>query len=568
MDEIDILHFNDVYHTSDVELVPRFASTLSKPNHVLDGFTPARHQLRVFSGDAFSPSLEASVLHGGHMIDLLNALNIDVACYGNHDFDFGEARLSHLSRQTNFPWTLANAVRKHCVGDQRRYLAQAQKFVTREVAGYRLGFFGLAGTDWPSNCQHLPDCEIHDPASDGRRLAAHLRNSERCDFVIAVTHMRLAEDLKLSQATLSGDGKIDLILGGHDHYVLRRTHTDTNFDPSIIQPGVHDIAGPATQFNGFAHIIKSGTDWRGLSIVRLRVERLSDGSASISDMNLKQIVDLTKMPKYHQIPPCPKALAAIAKSLESIDKLVQQPLVYADISLEGRSTLIRSQESNLGNMVADAVRAFYNSDIALVNSGGIRCDRVIERSKDVPLCIRDILDISPFDNAMVVKRVSGSTIALSLENSVSDAHTDGRFMQVSGLSISVNWHHEEGDRILSIFHHPRQNPAPYPLQHDRMYTVAMTNFIAAGFDGYSCFESTETMIDVEGAMTDTNLLLEVFGGAFTSRDRVDGELNDNTTAGLMRARKEIVIAYNESDGLPVIRPRLEGRIKVISGVNL
>lgn len=75
------------------------------------------------------------------MAPVLDGLGIDVACYGNHDFDFGEARLVELTRQTRFPWLLANAVS----ADGSRLLAGAREYAVKEVAGYRIGFFGLAG---------------------------------------------------------------------------------------------------------------------------------------------------------------------------------------------------------------------------------------------------------------------------------------------------------------------------------------------------------------------------------------------------------------------------------------
>jgi 2',3'-cyclic-nucleotide 2'-phosphodiesterase (5'-nucleotidase family) len=98
---------------------------------------------RIFSGGAFSPSLEAAVLRGGHMAPVLDGLGVDAACYGNHDFDFGEMRLAELARQTRFPWLLANAVSGK--DGNRRLLAGAREYLVKEVAGYRIGFFGLAG---------------------------------------------------------------------------------------------------------------------------------------------------------------------------------------------------------------------------------------------------------------------------------------------------------------------------------------------------------------------------------------------------------------------------------------
>lgn len=132
-------------------MVARFATVLADPHFIaVDESLPTspvlQQPLRIFSGDVFSPSLEASVLRGDHMPELFNALNIDVGCYGNHDFDFGEERLTELSEWTNFPWTLANVIRKPQVGGYDQLLARASEYIVKEVAGFRIGFFGLAGT--------------------------------------------------------------------------------------------------------------------------------------------------------------------------------------------------------------------------------------------------------------------------------------------------------------------------------------------------------------------------------------------------------------------------------------
>lgn len=128
---------------TDETLIARFASVVENSDILdpdSDTSSSSGPPLRIFSGDVFSPSLEAAVLRGEHMTSLLNTLNIDVACYGNHDFDFGEDRLRELSRLTNFPWTLTNAVQ------DGRLLAEAKPYVVKHVQGYIFGFFGLAGT--------------------------------------------------------------------------------------------------------------------------------------------------------------------------------------------------------------------------------------------------------------------------------------------------------------------------------------------------------------------------------------------------------------------------------------
>lgn len=212
-------------------------------------------------------------------------------------------------------------------------------------------------------------------------------------------------------------------------------------------------------------------------------------------------------------------------------------------------------------MLADAVRAFYNSDIAFVNSGAIRCDRIIPPTNGKPLRIRDVMDISPFDNALVVKRISGRTIRAALENSVSDAHTDGRFLQVAGLCFSFDWLHPEGERCSEI-KTTSQSGTTVDLEDGRLYTVTMVTFIASGFDGYSCFEGAETVVSSESAMTDTNLLLEVLRASYIHSTGDTASMDYD--ASVARAGKSIVHRMHEVDGLPVVRPSKECRIKAIA----
>jgi len=428
------------------------------------------------------------------------------------------------------------------------------------------------------------------------KVATHLRTVEKCDLVVAATHMRLAEDMLVSDATKKGEGRVDLLLGGHDHHVARRRSTDIDANPEVVDPN-DDFAQDAaiSEHEGDVRIIKSGTDWRGLSVVRLDVRRNTDGSAEIVNVKCKhqllpfprpqqppanntgctvtQIQSLPSLPNYNLIPPDPKTLSLLSNVRQRIETQVTQPLLHTSVPLDGRSTIVRSRETNLGNMLADAVRAFYDVDIALVNSGAIRCDRVIEPSADgvTPLCVRDVIDISPFDNAFVVKRVRGSKLLEALENSVGDSHTDGRFLQVSGLRIMVDWGCVDGERVKGVeFHAPTIKEGgevqliTEPLDGERMYSVAMVDFIASGFDGYACFKECETLVDAEGAMTDTNLLLETFGDT-AKKENEEGEKADVHTEGIERVKKAIILGRHEVDGLPVVGPVVDERITVIGG---
>lgn len=401
---------------------------------------------------------------------------------------------------------------------------------------------------------------------------------------MAITHMRLVEDLATRNSTRSGAEKIDLILGGHDHHVVRRDLSDTDPNPKVLQSEL-DLDGAAiTECEGDFKIIKSGADWRGLSIIRLRLGSREKNEPTILGMScmfksrqlaisnclinidvVQQIADLKKIPNYSQIPASQSALDILQTTHSKIEQVVTQPLFRTTLPLDGRSNIIRSQETNLGNMLADAVRAFYDTDIGFVNSGAVRCDRIIECEYDAPLCIRDVIEISPFDNAFVVKRVSGGILAQALENSVSDAHTDGRFLQLCGLSIKLDWRRPQGSRVSEILFHPPTGKAQ-PLEMDRMYTVTMVDFIGSGFDGYTCFQGCETLVDTEGAITDTNMLLEIFK---SSKDDVNQSgVADHHAEGIQRARAAIVSGYHTADALPIVSPVVECRIKIMHEANL
>ncbi|KAK8071154.1 2-3-cyclic-nucleotide 2-phosphodiesterase [Apiospora hydei] len=605
------------YHISKQDVIARFLTQLRGYREKYKSCAP----FTIFSGDIFSPSLEASILRGAHILPLLKELQVDLACYGNHgnhnnpylvDFDFGYHRLRELTAQTDFPWLLSNVfhITSHdssggSHGSTDALLAGAQKYHVVTLQGFRVGFFGLTGTDWPSNCRELPRCIIEDPIESVRACTRHLRRVAGCDFVIAVTHMRLAEDIELSEA-LGGDGEVavdpderlDLILGGHDHDLLRRYGGDLKRyatrakDPRVLD--CHDTDAAADSINGMVpkargavRIVKSGTDWEGLSCVTLHVDHRAtapsgsdgDSEAVLQSVTVEQIADMSRATVEDQavledsrwrVTECLRGIH------QQIDRLEADPLVHTAVPLQGLGRIIRSQESNLGNMLADMVRAFYDVEIGLVNGGSIRCDKVIQATfgadHDVasPLTVRDLIEILPFDNTIVVKRVTADVLLTALENSFSDAHTDGRFLHYSGLRVVADWSRPEGSRILEVWQCPQgtQDERRICSGDEREFTVAMVAFIADGFDGYVCFQDQETLVSEDAGFTDTQLLLRTLGYRY-GNEKKEGDM-ENMEEGdegaeldelrFKRARGAISRQSSDVDGLPIVAPAIEGRI--------
>lgn len=125
------------------------------------------------------------------------------------------------------------------------------------------------------------------PSATAKETARHLRLSEKCDFVIAITHMRLIEDLHVSNNTASGDERIDLLLGGHDHDVVRREADSQSANPKIVDLEHHTRTPNHSSSKQGLRIVKSGTDWRGLSVIKLKLDRSDGTGASITGMSSK-----------------------------------------------------------------------------------------------------------------------------------------------------------------------------------------------------------------------------------------------------------------------------------------
>merc|ERR1740121_2758497 len=136
---ITILHFNDVYNMEARQINPvgglaRFVTRIKqlREEAVLRGEPEA---IVLFSGDAYNPSITSTTTRGVHMIQALNYIGIDVACYGNHDFDFGLDHLVNMAKQNNFPWLMSNVTYKKT----GRALAEGERYRVLDIQGRRIG---------------------------------------------------------------------------------------------------------------------------------------------------------------------------------------------------------------------------------------------------------------------------------------------------------------------------------------------------------------------------------------------------------------------------------------------
>ncbi|KAI1285501.1 Trifunctional nucleotide phosphoesterase protein YfkN [Halotydeus destructor] len=442
-----ILHFNDCYNVEPRAIEP--AGGAARFKTALESFSHEK-PLVLFSGDILGPSIMSTFTKGEQMICVLNSFGTHCAVYGNHDFDYGLDNLVSVTKQTNFPWLMSN------VQDvlTNRPLAEGKLVHIMEKNGKRFGLIGLVEEEWLATLSTLDQEDViyFDFVSEGRKLAKQLKEKERVDFVIALTHMRTPNDCRLAENV----DEIDLILGGHDHdYEVKKV-------------------------NG-KFIIKSGTDFRQFSKIDIIFKSDKTFDIEIKEMN----VNSTDFEEDENLKNELNKYSGIIEG--KMDTLLGQ----FGCDLDGRFASIRTRETNLGNFVCDIMLASTHSDCAILNSGTLRSDRIHVKGD---FKLRDLVTIMPMMDSMIVLSATGEQIWKALENGVSQwPKLEGRFPQVAGLKFAFDPTKPQKQRI---------DPAYIKIGDEYLdlhqkYRLVTKAYLGQGKDGYNVFKDCEVLVREE-----------------------------------------------------------------------
>ncbi len=129
-----------------------------------------------------------------------------------------------------------------------------------------------------------------------------------------------------------------------------------------------------------------------------------------------------------------------------LDTSLGQVIGTTDVTLDSRRNVVRSEESSMGDLVADSMLKATGADIALTNGGGIRGDKTYDAG--TKLTRKDALTELPFGNKVVVTEIPGSQVLAALENGFSQVESGaGRFPQVAGMSVVWDPSAPPGSRV-------------------------------------------------------------------------------------------------------------------------
>ncbi|EIW60617.1 Metallo-dependent phosphatase [Trametes versicolor FP-101664 SS1] len=537
MATLNFLHFNDVYRVQPFKLQPKSPETIdvTQWTSMLDEIRDQwplrpdgkRDGLVLFSGDVFSPSVESSVTRGSHMVPVMNAIGPDISLTGNHDFDFGYPHLSKLIQDTNYPWILSNIIDS----ETSRVPEHLLEFYVFERSDVRIGVIGLVEKEWIATVSTWPsNFKYKDMAEVAIDLSRRLRDPEgehKCDFIIALTHARVPNDIKLAKSinALSPSAQesqsienihgADIIFGGHDHlyYVSRGVTSWEGYDLD------QEVLG-GEEDHGDVLVVKSGTDFRDLSEIALELADTPEGS-------IRRKVIKTIRGKHHETKPGSKKSERVAKLLEdllsSVSSALKAPVCKTDVELDVRSSIIRVQETVAANWFADVLRHAYDDALCLQTGGGsdgvficagtLRGDSIYGPGV---VTLGDILEILPFEDPIVVLELDGEAIWAALEASLETwPAQEGRFPVISGFRVSWDSRRPAGQRVLGVWllQEPSGGSTNTTPSHSGTASPIMSQSNSAASSKTSLLQSaTSAMAQSSATLVDGDPIPRVKGG--------------------------------------------------------
>lgn len=430
------------------------------------------------AGDTFSPSLQSGLDKGANIVALTNLVAPDIFVPGNHEFDFGPEVFSQRMQDSKFPYFAANLRR----ADGSQIPGMRDSTIVK-LGPLNVGVIGLALADTPRVSQS-GNLKFSSEMDRLRQEAPKLRR-QGADFLVCVSHTPRSIDYEIVRS-----GLVDVLLSGHDH----------------------DLA---IEYAGRAVLVESSEDAHYVTAVDITAKIEADG-----DRRRVRWEPSFRIHDTTSVEPDPAVQAVVSRMEGELSRELDVVIGTTATELDTRFVVVRSREAAIGNLVADVLRTATGADVALVNGGGLRGDRIYRA--DSSLNRRNILTILPFGNTTVMVRIIGAELRAALENGVSQIERPtARFPQVSGLRFVYNPQAPVGSRVRTV------TVGGALLDLTKTYTVAANDYLLAGGDGYSMLAKGKVLI----------------GGT-------DGKLMANE-----------VMAYVRKRG--TIDPKVEGRIATV-----
>lgn len=475
--KLTILHSNDMHgdflpHKGEDGLETGGLTRIS--GYVNRAREQEENLLYVNAGDMFRGSVIDSDFEGLSTIDMMNLLQPDVATVGNHEVDYGLAHLLFLEKCARFP--IINANLFVTMNNARLF----QPYLNVEIGGMKILFIGILTEEvLASTRQEKIIGSFVDVKAAAREVEIICDNyrTTRTSMTILLTHIGLEKDRELAAALDPGCG-VDLIIGGHSHTFMEA--------PEVVS-GIP--------------IVQAGT---GSSIIgRLELE---------FDTRRKKIRDMrwALVPVNEKTAPKDEMMEELLNSYRrKTDSKYKRVVTRWARRLTHPS---REQETEMGNLYADAIQWESSFDIMMMGSGSIR-----KKELGPIIEYQDMVENTPFDDSIWMLTVSGAQFKRMVRHIMRDEAWLGEteFYQFSkGVHIRYN----KKSRKLEALQFKGKD-----VTDDMKLRIALQNYHYSNFDEFLGVPLEEVKANARPRVVAVSLnnIVEEY---FATHDRLDAQV--------------------------------------------
>jgi 5'-nucleotidase len=430
------------------------------------------------AGDMLQGSLIDSEFKGISTIEIMNMLSPDVVSLGNHETDYGLAHLLFLERCANFPIVNANLFIKN------PYTRLFNSHEVIEVNGMEVLFIGIITQEVMNSIKldRLLGGLIN--VEDAAREVGGICNAYRgvdIDFTILLTHIGFEADKRLA-ALLDPDWGVDVIIGGHSHTVLEK--------PEVVNDILIAQAGVGTkQIGRFDIIVDTDTN----SVHKYKWQLIP--------------IDSKHCPRDEQME------GIISRYKQNIDEKYDRVLCrfYGQLTHPNRY-----RETELGNLMCDALNDNLGVDVMILGSGSIR------KEKAGPIfTFGNLLEVMPYDDRILSLKVSGAQFRRMLLHVLRDENVIGEEGEFYQFSRGMRIEYDKTKKCIEVLEFNGE-----PLKDDDVLCIGLQDYHFKNFEKFFNVPLAD-LVDGKGTMVTASLqdvLEEYFDNAELPDAEVEGRL--------------------------------------------
>lgn len=427
------------------------------------------------TGDAIQGGMIGSYSKGEGIIEIMNELGYSAMTIGNHEFDYSVDNIISLEDKADFPFLSCTFY------DLRTNELVFEPYTFIEADDLKIAIIGITTPETitsstPTFFTDENNSFIYGFSTGSEELWKQVQktvdevNKKGADIVIAASHLGSAEGYQYCCIDMiENTAGIDVVLDGHSHSVIEGNTVKNKDGENVL------LASTGEKLNNIGYL-----------------EIAVDGSVTSNLVDTYEDKDETVTLKIEEIK------AEYKEEMSKVIATINAPLLINDPETSLR--MVRNRETNMGDFVADAYRYAGNSDVAMINSGGVRSD-IPEGNVTKEM----VYNVNPFGNMLCKVSIKGKDILKMLEIGASSLpEENGSFMQISGItytvdtSISSSVKKDEKGMVVSIDGEYRVKNVLInnePINLDKDYTLTSINYILKNMGEGITFEDSVLIMD-------------------------------------------------------------------------